>query len=615
MAIDMDLRKARLCATWALAAAVLAACGGGGDSPSPSPTPPPSSGDPIPPGPPADPGTPPPSDPPSPPQGQPVTIGGSVSGLEGTVRLVCAPGGSISVSASGPFTCPDPVAAGDAYTVSIEALPTKQNCVLTNASGTTTSANVSDVGVTCNTRAWTSGQQVDGDDQPVTILDAGMDREGNVIALYAKGDSPNRRLYAVRGVPGAASQAVQWSLPIRLDSDTIRLQNTIGFSDQNQALAVAPNGDAHAVWASQAPCGLGYREPSSTTCSYLYSSVYIARTNSWSAPVFITDTTTGGGNGGISHKPNPMINDRGDVAVQFGWYNQVFPPKTNTFGDWRAAIAWRAAGEATFRKHAFVDAYGGSFTYNSLVVLDGVGNFVVAGQRPQSNSGNKDIYSYVGSVADGFPATEGALLDTLGNDADLRDLSVGPTGDILLTWDQNDGSGLKIFASSKAGATADWSAPVAFADRTNEGVGFVADNGDAMFYVNCTAYVRKKATGVWEPKNPAIPSGCGHTESAARSSDGSFLTYNTNSGAWNTYDISTNTMAREAGAPLTGSDYLLGFAKGWGTSGKLMYTRKADGTFVGAALLIDNYDTLPTPGAPDGDGRSGIDNLWGFYFK
>ena len=157
---------------------------------------------------------------------------------------------------------------------------------------------------------------------------------------------------------------------------------------------------------------------------------------------------------------------------------------------------------------------------------------------------------------------------------------------------------------------------MAIATRTAEGVGLVSDAGDAFFYASCTAYVRPKATGIWAAKAPAIPSGCGFSETAAAwTGDGSFLTYSVFGGQWNTYYQTNNSMAREASATLAGPDYLLGFNKGWGSSSKLVYTKKTDGNFIGAVLIVDNYDTLPTPSATSGDGRSGINNLWGFYLK
>ena len=622
MTIDIQSRRAKLYATWVLAAVALAACGDGGDS---AETPPPI-GEPSPPGapippPPAEPSPPPPGSPPSPPPSGtppsppppgPISIGGTVSGLDGTVKLLLNGVGEVVVSSAAAFTFPTTIAEGTAYDVTVGALPNKQNCVLTNASGTTTAANVTNIGVTCNTRGWTLGQQVDGDDEPVVTFDMTIDRQGHVTVLLVKESPSGLRLYAVRGTPGAASQAVQWSAPVRLDTDAIPVYLGGPSDSLNLSLATAPNGSVHALWVNLAPCGAGYEPPSTASCRYLYSSIYTASSGTWAAPVLVSDLRVD--SLGRTMKLRPKINDRGDAAVLFSWYAQVSPPNTNS-ANARAAMAWRSAGQTTFQKRAFADIYSGNDQLRSIAVLDESGHMVVAGQREQASSSNEDIISYVGNVTAGFEAAEGAVLDTLNNDATLRDLSIGPTGDILLTWDQNDASGLKIFSSSKTNATSPWSTPVAFIDRTSEGVGFVTETGDSMFYVNCTAYERPKAIGTWRPKAPPLPGGCGFSESgSALSADGSFLDLESN-GSWNTYYHTNNSMVRIPGAPLVAADYLLGFPRSWGTLTRYAYTKTADGNFIGVFLRRAEYDTLPTPSAPSGDGRPGIHNLWGFYLK
>ena len=544
------------------------------------------------------------------------TVGGTVTGLDGSIKLRIngTDDNTItSAAATGQFTFATPLPVGTNYSVSIASLPSKQNCVISNASGTVVTANVVGVGVACTTRAWTAGQQIDGDDLPVAAFDAGMDKEGNVVAVLVKGTGTNAKLYAARGIPGAAGAAPLWSVPVRIDSDLLPYYDPTAFKSNNLAVAVAPNGNAHAVWAGLGPCGGQSYSQSTFACAYVHSSIYTASTDAWSPPVRIADTPyVPLGNNALSYRPIPLINNRGDVAVQFRWYNQISPVDTG-FGNQRGALAWRAFDATAFQVRAFTDI---AYAQPYFAVLDKLGGIAIAAQRVQSTGSNDDIVYYSGTAAAGFPATEGTVLDTLGNDATLRSIAVGSSNDILLTWDQNDGSGTKIFGASATSATSAWSAPVAIATRTIEGVGLVDDAGDALLYASCSAYIRPKGTGIWAAKSPAIPSGCGFAEStSAWTGDGSFLSHNPFNGLWNTYYQPNNAMAREASSALTSADYLLGFAKGWGSSSKLMYTKKADGNFVGAILLVHEYDTLPTPVATAGDGRSGIDNLWGFFLK
>ena len=79
------------------------------------------------------------------------SIGGTVSGLSGTVVLQDDGGDDLSVSSNGPFTFATPVADGAAYDVTVKSNPSDQTCTTSNGSGTVASANVTSVSVTCTT--------------------------------------------------------------------------------------------------------------------------------------------------------------------------------------------------------------------------------------------------------------------------------------------------------------------------------------------------------------------------------------------------------------------------------------------------------------------------------
>jgi len=78
------------------------------------------------------------------------TIGGTVSGLTGTVVLKDNGSDSLSLVTDGSFTFATPIASGAAYTVSVATQPTGQTCAVTNGSGTVGSADVTNVTLTCS---------------------------------------------------------------------------------------------------------------------------------------------------------------------------------------------------------------------------------------------------------------------------------------------------------------------------------------------------------------------------------------------------------------------------------------------------------------------------------
>ena len=76
-------------------------------------------------------------------------VGGSVSGLSGTVVLQDNGGDDLSVSANGPFAFATKLASGAAYNVTVKTNPSGQSCNVANGSGTIAAADVTNVAVSC----------------------------------------------------------------------------------------------------------------------------------------------------------------------------------------------------------------------------------------------------------------------------------------------------------------------------------------------------------------------------------------------------------------------------------------------------------------------------------
>lgn len=77
------------------------------------------------------------------------SVGGSVTGLDGTVMLRLNGGSALPVSSTGGYAFPQRLADGASYVVSISQQPAQQLCTLDNASGVVAGADVDDVNVHC----------------------------------------------------------------------------------------------------------------------------------------------------------------------------------------------------------------------------------------------------------------------------------------------------------------------------------------------------------------------------------------------------------------------------------------------------------------------------------
>ena len=81
------------------------------------------------------------------------TIGGSISGLSGTVTLQDNGGDNFSTSTNGSFTFATLLSSSAPYSVTVLTQPSGQTCNVTNGSGTMGSANVTNVSVSCTTNS------------------------------------------------------------------------------------------------------------------------------------------------------------------------------------------------------------------------------------------------------------------------------------------------------------------------------------------------------------------------------------------------------------------------------------------------------------------------------
>jgi hypothetical protein len=90
------------------------------------------------------------------------TIGGSVSGLTGTVVLQDNGGNNLTLNTNGGFTFSAALASGGRYSVSVQTQPAQQTCVVSDGAGTLGSANVTNVGIECTTNVYTVGGSLSG---------------------------------------------------------------------------------------------------------------------------------------------------------------------------------------------------------------------------------------------------------------------------------------------------------------------------------------------------------------------------------------------------------------------------------------------------------------------
>ncbi|MDI1351906.1 MAG: hypothetical protein PSV35_03910, partial [bacterium] len=103
------------------------------------------------------------------------TVGGSVTGLSGTVTLINNGSDPTQLSTNGLFAFATAVADGSTYAVTIITQPPGHTCSVAHGTGTIRGANVSNVSVTCSTNTYTVGGSVTVLSGTVILLNNGSD--------------------------------------------------------------------------------------------------------------------------------------------------------------------------------------------------------------------------------------------------------------------------------------------------------------------------------------------------------------------------------------------------------------------------------------------------------
>jgi Putative esterase len=98
--------------------------------------------------------------------GSTYSVGGSTSGLSGTVVLRNNGGDDLTVTANGSFAFATKLAGGAAYEVTVKTNPSGQSCSVANGTGTIAAADVTNVTVSCNDTGQTGSAGSDDFNRP-----------------------------------------------------------------------------------------------------------------------------------------------------------------------------------------------------------------------------------------------------------------------------------------------------------------------------------------------------------------------------------------------------------------------------------------------------------------
>lgn len=138
-------------------------------------------------------------------EGATYTVGGTISGLSGTVVLQNNAADDLTATEDGSFTFSTAIADGATYEVTVKTNPTGETCTVTNGSGTISGANVTNISITCSASEYTVTPS--GTNVTIDPSDAQTVTYNNTTAFNVTADGG----YKLSATVGGTCPAGSWS--------------------------------------------------------------------------------------------------------------------------------------------------------------------------------------------------------------------------------------------------------------------------------------------------------------------------------------------------------------------------------------------------------------------
>jgi hypothetical protein len=438
------------------------------------------------------------------------SIGGTVTGLTGTLTLQNNGTDSITITADGAFAFTGRLADAATYDVTVSSPPVGQSCTVTNGAGTIHGADVTDIQVVCAPLSgWdhpddpSDGITTAGGFPNLPRVDMGTNGDAAIVYYDEDGSGDPVILLSERrngtwshpasvndklSLDGTDVQEYSWSAPdvvMSNDGDTIvtwfqensfssdsffvserrngvwthpanpddhhNIDGSIGLGDTRIGLAMASNGDTVICWVQNIPSG-----PQRVFLSEYRSGVW---THPASTADYISPDTWG------NHEPHAAMSTNGDTILTW--------------------VQRRLSGSSD--RNILVSTYEGSaWTHpadaDSYISPDGVASWpwVAIGDNGdcavvwrQATTG--DIYDpqnkiFLSEYRGGVWTHPGTLADFIclpgtSTPASSPQVAMDASGNTVVVWLQYDGTYTRVFMSEyRSGA---WTHPATIGDYIN----------------------------------------------------------------------------------------------------------------------------------------------------
>lgn len=354
------------------------------------------------------------------------TVGGTLTGLSGTVVLFNNSGDALTLNADGAFTFATPLPNGAVYDVTVSSHPSGQSCAVSSGTGVVRGVDVSSVDVRCADGGWTNAVRIDSHVTAGSsaVPQVKLDANGNAIAIWYQGDGS---IWAARYL---AATAV-WEAPVNVQSpDSVLAAQPLAVANRPD-IGVAANGNAIAVYR---------RTDVGTARSSIVAAHFTAASGTWAPAQPIEDDS-----GGSAAWPRVAVEPTGNALAV--WNQADASAISNIVANrFTTGLGW-GADTLVENEAGFIGAADQFPVVALSAALEGL---VVFDHWRPAPSTLKDIFTanYGGNAWAAAQQRSNGITT-----AAEPNVAMNAAGDAFLVWSQSDGTRTNIIAKRRTLAT------------------------------------------------------------------------------------------------------------------------------------------------------------------
>jgi len=347
-----------------------------------------------------------------------LTVGGTISGLNGTLILQLNGGNDLTLTENGPYVFDITLEKASTYAVTIQARPSNQNCSVINATGTVVDTDIANADVICADKAWThptnTADAINPEGSAAFNVQVAMSDNGDAVVVWPQNNGTHLQIFVSEYRNGV------WTHPRDLNDNI----SPDGFDARRVHVAMGDDGQTIVAWSQM------------TAASWqIFFSQYL--NGAWTHPSGIDDFISPA-TGGDATWPKVAMDGMGNALIV--WQQGIAGNSRILVSQYREG---RWIHPSSTSQH--VDPRDG-YSRNPFPVMNDLGEALVVWQQDVGTH----FQIFKSEFRDElwlYPLSSTDDISPDGSNTHGPRAAIDNEGNAIVVWEQSDGERVQVFKS------------------------------------------------------------------------------------------------------------------------------------------------------------------------